>query len=399
MELKTDSELVELARGGDKEAFGELIERYMPMACRITRRMMHDPELGRELAQEAMLEAFLSLGHLRDTARFKSWLYGIVLNVCRSYLRSQKAEYFSLDSLAGGLRFEAIDYTGPVLDPAQVAEQRELHQTVLQTVNFLSPRNRAATLMFYYEQLSMPEIAAILGVSVTAVKGRLHKSRQQLRQRLMAELDYLSTEPVQPENRRRTMVKVTIADVVPQERETGGKTHTHYAVVLLDEVGRRAVPIWVGKFEGEAIALGLREIEVPRPLTFTFMAKLLEASGAALQEIRIEALKDDTFYAVAKLRIGDKSQEIDARPSDALALAVRTGSPIYASEEVLAKAGLAIPETVNLATPGKGLDGLQEKIEGELAAFRTGPNRFKRLTEELNKTGEELISFVFGGLN
>lgn len=55
MELKTDSELVELARGGNKEAFGELIERYMPMACRITRRMMHDPELGRELAQEAML--------------------------------------------------------------------------------------------------------------------------------------------------------------------------------------------------------------------------------------------------------------------------------------------------------------------------------------------------------
>ena len=89
MQEQTDRELVTLARAGDKEAFGELLARYQPMALRIAQGMVRQEEVARELVQEAWLAAYLSLHQLRDEERFKSWLYSIVLNVCRSYVRDQ----------------------------------------------------------------------------------------------------------------------------------------------------------------------------------------------------------------------------------------------------------------------------------------------------------------------
>jgi DNA-directed RNA polymerase specialized sigma24 family protein len=90
MEEKTGASLIALARCGNKQAFSELIERYQAMAQIITLRLVGNIDIAREMAQEAMLQAYLSLDHLRDDARFKGWFYGIVLNVCRSYLREQK---------------------------------------------------------------------------------------------------------------------------------------------------------------------------------------------------------------------------------------------------------------------------------------------------------------------
>ncbi len=99
MQEQTDRELVILARAGDKEAFGELLGRYQPMALRIAHGMVRQEEVARELVQEAWLAAYLSLHQLRDEERFKSWLYSIVLNVCRSYVRDQKGTTLSLEAL------------------------------------------------------------------------------------------------------------------------------------------------------------------------------------------------------------------------------------------------------------------------------------------------------------
>jgi bifunctional DNase/RNase len=118
----------------------------------------------------------------------------------------------------------------------------------------------------------------------------------------------------------KNMIKVSIADVIRQN----GKT----VVVLLDENGQHALPMWIGPFEGVSIALGVRNLSTLRPLTFNFIANLLEALGAELEEVRVEALRENTFYGVAKMRIGDQVKEVDARSSDALALATSTGSPI-----------------------------------------------------------------------
>ena len=108
MEHRTDSELVALAREGDKHTFGQLIERYTQMVKYIVVGKIVNEEIARELVQETFLHAYLSLGHLREDSRFKSWLYGIALNVCRSYLREQKAPVLSLEDMMGGMRYDTL---------------------------------------------------------------------------------------------------------------------------------------------------------------------------------------------------------------------------------------------------------------------------------------------------
>ncbi len=395
-EETADSELVALARSGDKHAFGRLVERYQQMARRVAVCMVDDDDLAWELTQEAMLQAYLSLGHLRDETVFRSWLYGIVLNVCRSYLRDQKT-VLAWQDLAGGVRFCESSFSESAPDPQWVAEERELHRKVLEAIQTLPPGSRAATLLFYYEQLSLQEIAAVLNISITAVKGRLHKARQRLREQLLAL--YPESEQALAERRRKAMVKVTIADVVKRElpSEQPGHPRTHYIIVLLDEAGRRALPIWVGPWEGEALAIGLRRYTTARPMTFEFMHKLLEAVGVTVAEVRIEALMQDTFYAVVKLRHGDTVQELDARPSDAVALAVRTGSPILAAEEVLARAGVDIPAELASVPQGKGLDDIMRDLEErrrEAASCRRPPTPEEM--DRLHQTQQELVAFVFG---
>jgi RNA polymerase sigma factor (sigma-70 family) len=338
-----DAELVALARSGDKSAFGQLIERYQQMVKRIALGMIANEDIARELAQEAILQAYLSLDHLRDNTRFKSWLYGITLNICKSYIREQKTDPYSLEALMGGMRCDVINLSLAALDPEEAAEERELHRLVLNAVQTLSPKERAATLLFYYEQLTLQEIAAILEVSVVAVKGRLHRARKQLREQLSAV--YADLRDVQyatsSEQRRKTMIKVNIVDVI---NLIGQQGQSRCTVVLLDEPGRRAVPIWIGQSEGVTISMILHKNLMPRPMTINFTASILAATGSALEEVRIETLKEDVFYAVAKIRSGNTTQELDARPSDALALALLMDSPVYIAEEVLEKCGIALPE-------------------------------------------------------
>ena len=112
MEASTDAELVGLARSGNKDAFGVLVERYMPMACRVATGMVHHPDTAQELAQEAVLQAYLSIDRLREASRFQSWLYGIVLNVCCGYIRQQGADLLSLEVVSGGFRRDDPVFVG-----------------------------------------------------------------------------------------------------------------------------------------------------------------------------------------------------------------------------------------------------------------------------------------------
>ena len=388
---RTDAQLVVLARSGDKDAFGQLIERYQSMAKRIAIAMVANENVVQDLVQEAMLQAYLCLGHLKDDRHFKNWLYGIVLNVCRSHIRDRKAVFFSLEAIAGGLHFDAIPFAGVAPDPQKIAEEQELYGLVLEAVNGLSPKNRTATLLFYQEQLSLHEIAALLGVSVAAVKGRLHKSRIQLRAQLLPL--YVESSPrATIEPRRSNMIEVKIADVIPQTEEDTQA----YVVLLWDEASDRVLPIWVGRWEGESIALGLSETPTRRPMTYNFMANLLEAAGAELEEVWIETLREITFYAVVKLRSADKLREVDARPSDAIALALRMNSPIYVAQELLEQHGMQIPaEGKNQL--GKGIESLREKREKQkrddeerLSAARSRPEEVKQ------KAYQELIAFLLG---
>jgi RNA polymerase sigma factor (sigma-70 family) len=374
MEEKTDRELVEMAQKGNKEAFGFLVQRYQDAVQRFAQRMVSNSDLSQELTQEAWLQAYLSLEHLRDPDRFRSWTFGIVLNVCRSYLRDQRTAFFSLEAMQGGLALEAIPLTSLEASPGEMAEERELHRQVLGAVNTLAPGDRDVTLLFYYEQLSLREISGLLDVPVGVVKVRLHRARQRLKARLMS--DYSEVIPSLPlprlqpvnstlktNNRRKNMVKVTIADVIKKVITVDDNyTYTNYVVMLQDEAGKRALPIWVGPFEGQSIASGMGEFRTPRPLTFEFIASLLKAIDAKIDEIRIEQLKGDTFYSVVKISCGKTTREIDARPSDALALALRTGSPILASEELLERSGFPIPQPVKDSAVRPGVEKILQEM-------------------------------------
>jgi RNA polymerase sigma factor (sigma-70 family) len=361
---KSDAELIVLARGGDKNAFGHLARRYQSMAERIAMGMVANAFLAQELAQEAILQAYLSLDHLRDDDRFKSWLYGITLNVCRGYLRDQKIDFYSLEALMGGMSIAATTFSDEQMDPEAIVEERELHRTILRAVNALSPRERAATLLFYYEQLSLREVAAILGISLVAVKGRLYKARRQLKEELLALFDG-EKEESSLRQRSRTMIKVTVVDAVRLLKQKIS------AVVLLDEASHRALGIWIGEAEATMIDMGLSQTALPRPMTMNFMASILKAAGATLEEVRIETLKDEIFYATVKIRSGNTVNEIDARPSDAIALAVVTGSPVYVAEEILEKCGVALPEGKTLRSGGEIAASMTAKGESQGVELET----------------------------
>lgn len=115
-----------------------------------------------------------------------------------------------------------------------------------------------------------------------------------------------------------------------------------YALILREVNGTRNLPIIIGAFEAQAIAMELEGIKPPRPLTHDLTKNIIEALGANLVEIIIDELRDNTFYAKLILDISSMSQEIDARPSDAIALSVRFKCPIFASETVMREASFEV---------------------------------------------------------
>ena len=135
-------------------------------------------------------------------------------------------------------------------------------------------------------------------------------------------------------------------------------------VLLLREVsGARYLPIWIGQSEAASIALQQRGVEPPRPLTHDLVVQLVESFGRSLVEVRIVDMREGTFYAEM---IFDGDVVVEARPSDAIAVAMRVSAPIVASDAVLDDAGMLIPEEDDSATAGQDSGASDEAVE----AFR-----------------------------
>jgi RNA polymerase sigma factor (sigma-70 family) len=383
---KTDIELITLARNGDKNAFGLLAQRYQIPVQRFAVRLTAGDNNASDLAQEAMLEAYRSLGNLRNPERFKSWLYGIMLNVYRSSLRDRKIAFFSLEAIIQGLHFFPAPFSTPVLTPEKIAEENEQYQIVLGAVNALSPGDRDIILLFYYAQLSLLEIVKMMNLPAGTVKVRLHRARQ----RLKAVLEERYPEMLPQAKRRKKMVKVTIADVIKVEKKDGQEQATENCIIVLhDEAGKRLMPIWIGAFEAESIAAGLGDLATPRPMTHNFYSGLLQSIDARVEEVRVVSLKKGTFYAIVRMRCGKKTNEIDARPSDAIALAVLNDSPIFVDEGVLEAAGIKIPEKVKELSPTRrGLEKIIKAMEERMRLYKVQADQ--QLKKYQGKSKEEI---------
>ncbi len=152
----------------------------------------------------------------------------------------------------------------------------------------------------------------------------------------------------------------------------------HRIVVLKELDAARFLPIWIGPFEADAITIELQGVEVQRPLTHDLLKSVIHKLDAEVINVVITELRNDTFYAQINLRVNGRRVEVDSRPSDAIALAVRERVPIYVAEEVMEQAAI---------TPEPDIEsGEAEKDEKEDAQATT-PESFRDFLEGLDLSG------------
>ncbi|KPL20247.1 MAG: hypothetical protein AMJ93_12435 [Anaerolineae bacterium SM23_84] len=137
----------------------------------------------------------------------------------------------------------------------------------------------------------------------------------------------------------------------------------HRVVVLREEDAERYLPIWIGPYEADAITIQLQGIEVSRPLTHDLLQASIAQLGAKVSHVLVNDLLDDTFYARVVLDDDGQRVELDSRPSDAIALAVRVGAPVFVAESVMERAGMLPDEELDT-------DEMTPEEEERLSPFR-----------------------------
>ena len=142
-------------------------------------------------------------------------------------------------------------------------------------------------------------------------------------------------------------------------------------VILKEKESDRYLPIWIGPAEADAIAVRLQDVAVSRPLTHDLLRSVIDAFGGNVQYIVVNDLTNDTFYARIIMDVDGRTLEIDSRPSDAIALAVRVQAPIFAEETVLEKAGVRLDqETGEEKAEGERRSEVKEEELEKLSPFR-----------------------------
>lgn len=324
--IRDDPSLVRAARRGDRAAFAELVSRHYGSLVASSRRVVGDGDVARDVAQEAVLRAMLGLGRLRDDERFGSWLIGIGLNVGRSLFSRGRGRSHSLEALTQDVRRGEPVATGPEPVDAIVAE--DLAARVRSAIAALPPGQRQAVALFYLGGLTQAEIAQEVATAPGAVKTRLYKARRSLRASLLDTYkEYLDMT-----DQTADLIPMHVAEL---RRTAATAPGVERHIMYLQDDGDRRLPIWIGHAEATALAIVLEDVQLPRPGVYQFAAMLLTGAGGQLREVRVTALTRSTFYAQAILSDGTL---IDARPSDAITLALVTGIPIYVADAVLEQA-------------------------------------------------------------
>jgi RNA polymerase sigma factor (sigma-70 family) len=325
---RPDADLVRDALLGSRGALAELLARHWDTAVFLATRVLGSPELACDAAQEAAIAAMTDLGRLRSPERFGAWFCGIALNVARRWLRQLRAELPGLSA----------DRACPAPGPAEMAESADTSARVRGAIAALPDGQRDAVRLFYLQGLGHNEVAAELGISVGAVKSRLHQARAALAPRLAQAIDIPKEKSV-PQTSAVEWVDASVTEV--RRSEGGDMLRRKYIMILAERDGDRRLPIWIGPAEASALALALESAEAPRPFTYKLAAGLVDAAGSAITEVRITSLIAQVFYAAVIVAGPGGAREVDSRPSDAVNLALVTGAPIRVDSELF---GLAKPD-------------------------------------------------------
>ena len=160
-------------------------------------------------------------------------------------------------------------------------------------------------------------------------------------------------------------------------------------VILRVKDSDRYLPIWIGPSEADAIVLKLQDVSVPRPLTHDLLRSMLVSLGATVSRIVVSDLNDDTFYAKIVIQHNGTTMEVDSRPSDAIALAVRAEAPIFVDGSVLETAGVQMDEAGKPVLPGQDGEEQRPLREEELKSLSAFQDFVDTLNlEDLGKEGQ-----------
>ena len=194
-----DRELVLLAKQGDAGAFGQLMLEYQNKIYRLARRMTETDEDAEDVLQEAFIRAFKSLSGFKGESKFSTWLYRITVNLALMKLRKKKLDAVSLDERVatdeGTVQREIEDET---LDPLAELIESESMGVLDEAIDELPRNYRAVFVLRHVEGLSTEETAKIVGISVPAVKSRLHRTRILLREKLLGHLKNQTNRRIKP---------------------------------------------------------------------------------------------------------------------------------------------------------------------------------------------------------
>ncbi len=349
---ESDRSLVARARRGDTAAFGILLERHHAPALRACARTLGDRGLARDLVQDAALVAWLQLERLRDPARFGAWLAGIARTLALRALRER------------GISREQLTHDGVLPEPVADTRDQPIERLLAaeraaelrRAIATLPPGQREALVLFHLADLPQESIARRLGTRSGAVRTRLHKARATLRTRLTPTTD----KPQEATMPHTAAVPARIVDV----RRTPAGRH----VVVLAAADAE-LPIWVGAPEAEALAGCLQDVELPRPNAHALALALVVSCARAIASVRITRLDEAVFYAEVRL---DDGTALDARPSDALVLAVIAGAPIEIDQAVLDATRLPPPTNTRTTWPWRHRAAQPHSPRSFKTASRTG---------------------------
>lgn len=369
-----DASLVARVLAGDQDAFDSLFHRYAPSVQRLCTRLLGATVEAQDIAQEAALQAFLGLAHLREPARFAAWFHTIAANLAHSALRRRREE--SLDVLGGETMTPLIGINPPPSVEEHLLEQ-EIQEAITQALQDLSLEHRQAVVGFYLQGYRYEELAKRLGVPLSTLKWRLFEGRKRLKTLLRPVAETLHYSVEDQQGKEKTM---TNGDVVTLHLDALRRVPftRQYLAILRDLASRQVLPVPLTEAEFSTLEGAFRARQdanaplIPQDLS----QRLLESFGTHLQQVVINALVGQILYATATLKQGARVRSVDMRLAEALVLAVREDAPIsitrslFETRVALHPLGTAEPlSEEELRARGKTLRklGREERLQWEEA--------------------------------
>ena len=367
----SDGHLVRQARAGRADALAVLISRHWSVVHKLLARATGNWIEAEDLAQETVLQAATRLSDLHEPERFGPWLYTIALNRARLWWRRRRTSRVpqSLEALLASAP-AAIEphLAGENASPEAAWEAADLARTIGRALSALPKPQQQAILAHYVEGLTYGEIAAMLSVPPSTVRSRLQHARERLRRELaplVAEgYAEFARPPYAPSSRARarslamTYVEMTVDSVHVAGGGRSGVRHEPAAravvLKLVDspaasegapaQPDKRYLAVVVAPYELDVVTVARRPA-TPRPLTHRLMLELTSAWGATIQEVRLTDVQDDMLSSAIVLKLGRRTKQVEARPTDAIVLALQAEVPIYAHTAVLEQAGITSPDS------------------------------------------------------